>query len=65
VWSSDYPFPCEFDAEENGGISSSRARGTTWLVPVAGARSAQPEMVAMFQEEFTNSRKTHHKNGHD
>jgi len=40
VWELDYPFPCEFDAEEKRWISSSRARGTA-CSPVAVARASQ------------------------
>jgi len=62
VWVLDYPFPCEFDAEEK---RWDFGKPSTWDDVLARWRARGPrnaEMVAMFQEEFHKFRKTH-KNG--
>ncbi len=59
VWELDYPFPCEFDAEEK---RWDFRQPITWDGVLARWRARGPrnaEMVAMFQEEFHNFRKTH------
>src|SRR5438309_6013883 len=61
VWELDYPFPCEFDAEHKRWDFK---RPSTWNDVLARWRARGPrnvEMVAMFQEEFHNFRKTHHR----
>jgi ring-1,2-phenylacetyl-CoA epoxidase subunit PaaA len=63
VWELDYPFPCEFDAEEKRWDFK---RPSSWDDVLVRWRARGPrnaEMVAMFQEEFHKFRKTHHKNG--
>jgi len=59
VWELDYPFPCEFDAEEKRWDFK---RPSSWDDVLVRWRARGPrnaEMVAMFQEEFHKFRKTH------
>ena len=59
VWELDYPFPCEFDAEEKRWDFD---RPISWDAVLVRWRARGPrnaEMVAMFQEEFHKFRKTH------
>jgi ring-1,2-phenylacetyl-CoA epoxidase subunit PaaA len=61
VWELDYPFPCEFDAEAKRWDFK---QPITWDDVLTRWRARGPrnaEMVAMFQEEFHNFRKTHQR----
>ena len=63
VWELDYPFPCEFDAEEKRWDFKQPSSWDEVLVRWRARGPRNIEMVAMFQEEFHKFRKTHHKNG--
>jgi ring-1,2-phenylacetyl-CoA epoxidase subunit PaaA len=59
TWALDYPFPCTFDAAAKRWNFDDPC---TWDDVLARWRARGPrnaEMVAMFQEEFHNFRKTH------
>src|SRR5213596_3071076 len=61
VWELDYPFPCEFDAENKRWDFKQPISWDDVLLRWRARGPRNAEMVAMFQQEFHNFRKAHHQ----